>query len=527
MKRNSDPTPMPPKKKMNKFLIKLGIAGLILFLIPVIFYSFIRIDVPAEHIAILTKKTGEDIENDQVFAPNSDYKGVQLNVLGEGRHFLNPYVWSWHVYPMITIPSGKLGVRIRQYGDNLPYGHFLATKENQKGIIPEVLRPGRYQINGVIKGQEEKRPINNYSEIIELYDPITIPAGFSGVVTNLAGPIPENPNTLVVENGFRGVQKDSLDSGTYYLNPYLMKVNVVDCRSQRYNLYDEKNKKEISFPSKDGFLISLDGVIEFRIDPKKASRVFAIYNETENDNVNESSIHEELVKKVITPNARSFCRLKGSNKSGRDFIGGDTRIEFQKDFQTAMAESCSIEGIEIVQALITKINPPQAIAKPVREREVAHQKQQQYIEQQKQQQSEANLAKEKSLIQQRQELVGADTKVIQKTTAAEQAQKVAVTKAKQELAVAMKDLETAKDKAAAVISEKKGEAGVIDFQNIAEAAGWKVAIDALGGDGEAYAKYVLYQKIAPSFKSLMINTADSPLVKILENIQKEKIPVKK
>jgi regulator of protease activity HflC (stomatin/prohibitin superfamily) len=499
-------------------LIAAGIAFVLFVIVGIITYSSVRIDVPAEHIAVLTRNTGEDIDNGDAVAPDANHKGLQLGVLTEGRHFYNPYSWSSNVYPMITIPDGKLGVRIRQYGKNLPYGDFLATQEDQKGIVPEVLRPGRYPINGVIKGEEAKRPKNDYVEIIELYTPVTIPAGYRGVVANLAGPLPENPNVILVPKGCRGVQEETLDTGTYYLNPYLHRVNVVDCRSQRFNLAETV---DMGFPSRDGFWVSLDGIIEFRVDPAKAAHVFVVYNETSNDNVADSIIHDELIRKVIMPNARSFCRLKGSDKSGRDFIGGETRIEFQKDFQTAMAKSCRLEGVDVVQALITKINPPQAIAKPVRDREVAHQKQQQYVEQKKQQVAEAMLATEKALIAQRQALVTTETTVIQNTTTAKQNQQVKVTEANRDLSVGKADLEAAKDKASAVLAGKKAEAGVIDFQNLADAAGWKTAVDALGGDGEAYARFVLYQKLAPAFKKMMVNTGDSPLMKIFEGFNKD------
>ncbi|MEZ6049437.1 MAG: hypothetical protein R3C11_28435 [Planctomycetaceae bacterium] len=39
----------------------------------------------------------------------------------------------------------------------------------------------------------------------------------------------------------------------------------------------------------------------------------------------------------------------------------------------------------------------------------------------------------------------------------------------------------------------------------------------LGGKGEAFATHVLYQKLAPGFKRIMSNTADSPLMKVFEN----------
>ena len=87
----------------------------------------------------------------------------------------------------------------------MPAGQVLA-QPGQKGILREVLKPGRY-------------PYNPYAETIELHDPVTIPAGFRGVVTLLAGPLPKDPNVFLVEEGERGVQTKTLEPGTYYLNP--------------------------------------------------------------------------------------------------------------------------------------------------------------------------------------------------------------------------------------------------------------------------------------------------------------------
>lgn len=494
--------------------IVVGVLIVVLVMLGILVYQSFRIDVPQGHIAVLTKRTGLDLENNQIVAPDEKHKGLQLKILTESRSFRNPYHWDWNIYPMVDIPAGKMGVRVRLYGENLPYAHFLATKDTQKGIVKEVLKPGRYDINAMIKGQEAARPLKDYVEIIELYEPVNIPAGYRGVVTDLAGPMPDDPNTVLVEDGFRGVQKKTLDAGLYYLNPYRQRVNLVDCRSIRFNLGEGH---DMGFPSKDGFWVSLDGIIEFRVRPEKASEIFVLYNEPSNDSGPEGTISEEIVKKIIMPNARSFCRLRGSNSTGREFIGGDTRTAFQKDFASAMQEACDGAGIEIVQALITKIKPPDAIASPVRDREIARQQLGQYKEQVLQQKAEADLAKEKALIKQRQEMVAADQKVTQEVTKAMQEQEVAVTKAEEKLAVAQRDLEASKDQAAAMLARKKAEAGIIDFENLAEAAGWKKAVEALSNDGEAYANYIMLQKLAPAYRQIMANSSDSPLMKIFEN----------
>ncbi len=277
----------------------------------------------------------------------------------------------------------------------------------------------------------------------------------------------------------------------------------------------------MGFPSRDGFWVTLDGIIEFRVKPERAAEVYVTYNEINNDDPASASIDDEIIRKVIMPNARAFCRLRGSNSSGREFIEGDTRVAFQAAFQEAIRQTCDQEGIDIVQALITRINPPQAIAQPVRQREVARQQMGQYEREKLQQDAEAKLAVERAMIEQKKDLVAAEQTIVQRVVKATQDQQVAITKAQQDLAVARRDLEAAKDRAAALLSEKQAEAGVIGFENEASAAGWRRAVAAFEGDGHAYARYVMFQKLAPNFQQIMSNTSgESPLMDIFQQFTK-------
>lgn len=464
-------------------------------------YVQFRIDVQTGYMAILTKKTGKEIVNADEIAPGPEYRGVQKEFLTEGRYFRNPYLWSWEVIPQTVIETGQLGVRVSLTGDDLGYGEFLAHLDTNgnpttKGIVPGVLRAGRYAIHP-------------YLFAVEQHNPIVIPAGYKGVETNLAGPLPENPNTMLVPDGFRGVQQEARDPGTNYVNPYETRISLVDCRSQRYNL--AKNK-DMGFPSKDGFWVSLDGIIEFRVKPERSADVFVTYNE----DFNEERIDEEIVQKVILPNARSFCRLEGSNELGRQFIQGATRTQFQENFQRAMRATCEPLGIEIIQALITRIRPPQKIAEPVRLREIAKQQEKQFQQEILQQESEKNLAIQSEMVNQKQKAVQADQGVVKVVTEAKRQQEVAMTEANQRLGVAQFKLEAAKDEAEAILAHGKADAEVVRFQNLAVAAGWRDAVAAFNGRGEQYARFILLQKMATAYQDIMINTADSPLMQIFE-----------
>jgi hypothetical protein len=498
----------------NPLAALLGASGFFVLLIVaavggIIAYSMCRIEVPSGHMAILIKKTGKDLSNSDEIAPGPEYKGVQKDVLTDGRFFYNPWHWDWEIVPQVEIPQGKLGVRIRLHGEELKNGQIIVHQEGQKGIVSEVLRPGRHQINAWVLGTPERRT-HSYAELVELHDPVIIPAGYKGVVTNLAAPLPTEANRLLSPPGTRGVQATSLSEGTYYVNPYETRIYLVDCRSQRFNL---ATGGEMGFPSKDGFWVSLDGIIEFRVKPDEAAKVFVTYNDADNDGKHhDARIDDEIIKKIILPNARSFCRIKGSDHSGKEFISGETRTKFQTDFQASLKLTCESQGIEIIQALITEIHPPQKIADPVRQRQIALQQLDQFRKQISQQEAEKQLKIEQETIKQKQAVVAAEQEVIKITTAAMQKKEVALIEANQRLKVAGFELAAAEDLASAELARGSASADVIRFQNEAAAAGWRKSVEAFAGKGDLFARWVLLRKLAPSFRQMMVNTADSPLM---------------
>ncbi len=476
-------------------------------------YNACKIDVGTGHQAVLIRREGLELLPDMELAPpprdGHYYKGVQAGgpnngVLTEGRYFFNPYYWSWEISPQFVVPGDKIGIRIALAGEELPAGQILA-EPGEKGILREVLKPGRY-------------PYNPYAEAIELHDPVTIAAGFRGVVTLLAGTPPRNPNVFLVEEGERGVQKRTLEPGMYYLNPYETRVSMVDCRSRRFNLGLEG---EMSFLSADGFPITLDGVVEFRIAPDKVSEMFVKYNE----DANGDTIDEEIIAKIITPESRSLCRVGGSKLMGGQFISGQDREKFQTDLVKSLTQNCQKQGIEILAVAITSIQPPPEIAQPVQQREVAKQKLAQYRREQLQQVSEAKLKVEVVLADQKKLVVEAGQEVVEKTTRAQQEQQVAVTLSEQKLKVAQTQLEAARDKVAAILAKAEAEADVVRYDNAAEAAGLTAQVAAYGGDGAAMARNLLLSKLAPSFHTILGNS-EGPLMELFSEFTRHSGPTR-
>jgi hypothetical protein len=141
-----------------------------------------------------------------------------------------------------------------------------------------------------------------------------------------------------------------------------------------------------------------------------------------------------------------------------------------------------------------------------------------------QQESEKQLAIETEMNKRKQDLVEAQKQVIKITTEAKQAQEIAVIEANKRLKVAELDLQAATDLAAATLARGTAEAKVIEYQNEAEAAGWKKAVASFANDGDEFARWTMLKKLAPAFRNMMVNTNDSPIMEIFREYQQQQKP---
>ena len=472
--------PAGPKPELSKLAGPLLILAAILAL-PLWFWFFCRIEPGPGQIAVLIRKTGRDLPSGQILALEKDQKGIQLDVLAEGRYFRNPYTWGWQIAKITDIPAGKLGVLTRLYGEDLPDGRILAP-EGFKGIVPEVRLPGKHRINP-------------YAYSIQQFDATTVRPGYGGVVTALTGAdvlnggIPAaDRNTFLVKPGQKGVQPEILDAGTYYLNPYMVVVTEVNLQSQRFEMSGED---AISFLTLDGFTVNVEGTIEYALIRDQAARL-----------THQVGDMDDILKKIVLPKARGFSRIEGSKNPAKNYIAGTTRQKFQDNLEAHLIAQCKAWGVDIKSVLIRNITPPDAIASIIREREVAVQDAAKYGQQIEQAKSEAELVKQEMLAVQNKEKVEADTRRIRAVIAAEQEREVRLTRANRDLEVAKLENAAAQAQAEAKLLRAKAEGDVIRMRNEAEAAVIENQVKAFG-TGLGFARYVFYGKIAPRIQSIL------------------------
>src|SRR6185295_9565135 len=114
-------------------------------------------------------------------------------------------------------------------------------------------------------------------------------------------------------------------------------------------------------------------------------------------------------------------------------------------------DACLKQGIEIRQALVKDIEPPQAIKDPINDREIAKEQIKQYEQQILVAKTQAEFTTQEQMAEQNKSIGDANRQVVSIIKKAEQARDVAVTKANQELAVAKLRLDAAQKEADALL----------------------------------------------------------------------------
>ncbi|HEY7327523.1 MAG TPA: SPFH domain-containing protein [Gemmataceae bacterium] len=468
-----------------------------------------RVEVPSDQFLVRIHLWGENLAEDEIIAPDEQHKGVMEDVYKEGRYFLNPLIWDHEIHQATIVQPGKFLVLTRRFGNPIPAdrvarGEILAGP-GERGIVPEILGPGKYYINP-------------HAYDIAENEAVPIRAGQVGVRTLLSGKDPRelkraaDADLYIVKEGYRGVQEKPLHPETYYPNPYVERIVPIDTRTHEVLFTD------IDFPSPDGFHLNPHIKVVYRVLADKAPLLFVTLSNDgvmhQGDVTEKEKNENEILQKLILPLIKGYVRIEGSKYDARDFItqkadaAGEVAINPLEKLQQALTKKvtppCEELGVVIESLSIGRMDPSKELgelAQQISQREqarLAREKNQELIEQYKQDQK---LKAAEALQKQNEEVVLANTRLKVQETKAEQMKEVEEAKLKVELKSAEIRLQAARDRAKATLNKGKNEADVLAAQNDAEVAGLRTAIQGFPSP-DHYAQYQIISRIGPALREI-------------------------
>ncbi|HVV06104.1 MAG TPA: hypothetical protein VHC96_17860, partial [Puia sp.] len=229
-------------------IILIPILCLVLYkLILRVFFGVII--VPEDKIGLVKKKFvlvgKQSLPEGRIIATHGE-AGFQAQTLAPGVYF-----WKWYWQYQVTfqdftvVPTGKIGLVLARDGVELETGSILGRKVpcdsfqdaeaflkngGRKGRQTAIMTPGSFRINTFLFD-------------VEITDMVSVPDNAVGIVTTqegksleegqIAGKIISDHNKfqdvdLFLNNGgYKGLQEQVILAGTYFLNPWFAKVDVV------------------------------------------------------------------------------------------------------------------------------------------------------------------------------------------------------------------------------------------------------------------------------------------------------------
>ncbi|MEK7269745.1 MAG: SPFH domain-containing protein [Planctomycetota bacterium] len=484
-------------------IVAAVLAGVSLILLAVVWNAVFRYVEP-ESMLIVISKNGDPPPPDQILA-KAGQKGIQEEVLGEGRHFVWPVLYETEAKPALRIPAGKIGVVTAKVGRPLPPGKILAD-EGEKGIRRRVLPPGLHRLNP-------------YGYDVQVAPAMKIGPGYVGIVTSKVG-TPPPPGERFAKAGERGVRADVLPPGIYYINPHELQVDVVEIGIRQTSFFADESGAAgpspppaaprgaaayrighpLQFPSADGFPILLNATVEWEILPEHGPSALLEFGDM-----------DKIEDRVLVPQSNSIGRLQGSNYAAKEFLLGAGRERFQQTFTDELTRTCAGKWVTVHSAFLRTIQIPLALLRPIQESFIAVEMRKTAAVQEETKKSAAELQRQQSLIQQRMLEVQSEILAIVKRIAAEAEASVANIDAATRLAVAAKQQEIAAVEAERTKVVGKAEADVVELVGRARAESARLQVEAFGRDAAACARYAFTMGLPESLRIRLVQSGPGTL----------------
>jgi hypothetical protein len=446
-----------------------------------------QIIINGGEIGLVIAKFGKELPPGE-FLGGPGERGIQRDVLLPGTYKLNPYAYDVKVSKMIEIDPGYVGVVTARSGK--PARDTLA-EPGERGVQRVVLPPGLYAINP--EAYSVERVEIGYNQITMAHAgkmPTYNITGGEGPSQQLAKQLGEGaPQQKSVQNTFdkyynRAMSSESGDRASMEKKPGSgTSIAAQLGRGAPSNQVPSGQSSQpvlpaVTFPSTDGFEITIDVTLLWQLLPQDAPSVFARYGNI-----------QKIEENILIPQINSTARIKGSTFGAVDFILGDKREEFQRAFQETIEGTLHEKKLQVDLALVQDTLVPDTISGPIQDARIATEWNVTNAEKTKTEAKKAELDEMTGRIRQVEQVVEYETQRQEGNIRAEQEKQVNEIAAQTRLLVADLARQTAEIRANVRRKLGGAEAAVVEMKGKAEGEGYALQVKAAGGPQD----YIDYQ----------------------------------
>jgi len=384
--------------QLRSFQLRMmAIAGALVVL--GIFFTLASFRYVAEDaIGLVNKNIGwASLAPGKIIATDGE-KGPQADILPPGwNRGYWPFLYDVAFTPIEVIPAGEVGVLIAADGQPLPRDttyapewpegkerdmlnaeYFLTEGGGYKGPQTSVLKPGSYRINpklfrvnsvpvttiekatvGVVKSNVGDRPVLSKESEVDR------PSGRLG---------------RLVSKGQRGIWRDPLLPGQYYMNTEAYQITPISTKKQVVYYTDatvqktgQHEESEIIVRTSDGFTFPVDVRVEYEIEPQNAPLLVATVGDDETG-----------LRNVMNSAVRAIFRNNAENVKALNYVQ-QRSIQESQSLEMLQLEMTKL-GVTVTGVRIGDVGDEETLGsllKTQTDREIALQEQETFKEQQR------------------------------------------------------------------------------------------------------------------------------------------------
>ncbi|MDX2109834.1 MAG: SPFH domain-containing protein [Verrucomicrobiota bacterium] len=396
--------------------------------------------VPPDQTGVIIRHFGVALPSGDIVAKNGE-QGPQAEILGPGWHFgYIPFLYEVELAPVVSVDHGKLGFVTALDGRPLAADetyapawpntadmlnpHVFLSKGGKRGPQISVLTPGVYRYNPRLHK-------------IETIDALVVAPGTVAVIKSNSGTIPVEGDgraklvngVPLVERGLRGVWREPLVPGAYYMNTKAYMPTMVKTTQRVYTYQQTVTQTtktnagntdwSVTVRSKDGFSFPIDVRVACAVEASNAPYLVALLgnpDKVERDEQEDESL-EVMEARVILPAIRAIFRNVAETMNALEFVNARSQVEKVaiERMRIELAKvNVTCDGVYVGNIHLDANEAGRKLISTQTDREVAVNQQTLYSEQRKAEEARANFVKAQEEAEQQRNLAKATYEVLVK-----------------------------------------------------------------------------------------------------------------